>query len=220
MSNEVCVVVGAGPGMGIAVARRFGREGFRLALLARKASSLEQYEDQLKAAGMDVQTFSADAGDRDSLTNALSDVDKTLGTPSVLVYNAAMFTPGGAPTKIKPDDLIASLHVNLVGALVAVQQVVPAMQRNKRGTILFTGGSLATDPDAEVTALSIGKASLRSLCFSLAQELTPTGVHAATVTIYGGVQTGTHFDPDIIAEEYWKLHIQPMDSWETEIAYR
>ena len=219
MSNEVCVVIGAGPGMGIAVARRFGREGFRLALLVRKASSLEQYEDQLKAEGMNVQTFSADAGDKDSLRNALSDVDKVLGSPSVLVYNAAMIVQG-MPTQLSPENLIASLHVNVVGALVAVQQVVPTMQKNKRGTILFTGGSLATDPDAEVTALSIGKASLRSLCFSLAQELTPTGVHAATVTIYGGVQAGTHFDPDIIAEKCWKLHTQPTGSLETEIAYR
>ncbi len=217
MSNEVCVVVGAGPGIGLAVARRFGREGFRLALLARKADSLKQYADQLN--GMDVQTFSADAGDEESLTNALADVHKALGAPSVLVYNAAMFTQG-VPTKLSSESLIASLRVNLVGALVAVQQVVPAMQQNKRGTILFTGGGLATNPSAEATALGIGKASIRYLCFTLAQELTPTGVHAATVTIYGTVQAGTHFDPDTIAEEYWKLHMQPAGSWETEVAYR
>jgi len=219
MSNEVCVIVGAGPGIGLAVARRFGKEGFRLALIARKADTLEQYASQLKAEGMDVQTFSADAGNAASLTTALSNVNTALGMPTVLVYNAAMSMPG-VPTQLSPDNLLASFRVNLVGALIAVQQVVPAMQRDKRGTLLFTGGSLATNPSAESTALGIGKASIRHLCFDLAQELTPTGVHAATVTIYGGVQAGTHFDPDTIAEEYWKLHTQPVGSWETETAYR
>ena len=190
-----------------------------LALLARKASSLEQYVEQLKTDGMDAQAFSADAGDKDSLTQALTEVQKALGAPTVLVYNAAVYMPG-VPTKLSPEDLITSLRINLVGALIAVQQVVPAMQQSQRGTILFTGGGLATNPSAENTALGIGKAAIRHLSFDLAQELTPKGIHVATVTIYGGVQAGTHFDPDTIAEEYWKLHVQPEGSWETEVAYR
>jgi NAD(P)-dependent dehydrogenase (short-subunit alcohol dehydrogenase family) len=78
-----------------------------------------------------------------------------------------------------------------------------------------------THPSAHATALSIGKAALRSLNFCLAEELEPHGIHVATVTIMGYIQSGTQFDPDCIAETYWQLYMQPTDQWEREhiVAY-
>ena len=67
------------------------------------------------------------------------------------------------------------------------------------------------------TTLGIGKAGLRNLCFSLYQELKSKGIHAATVTIKGFVKPGTKWDPDAIAEEFWKLYLQKPGEFEREI---
>jgi NAD(P)-dependent dehydrogenase (short-subunit alcohol dehydrogenase family) len=75
------------------------------------------------------------------------------------------------------------------------------------GTILITGGMPEAIP--EVTSLSLGKAGVRALTELLARAYEPAGVHVATVTVAGAVAPGTAFDPDDIAEEYWRLHARP-----------
>jgi short-subunit dehydrogenase len=214
-----CIIVGAGPGVGQAVAQRFGREGFRLALVARRAATLTQLVDELRGQGHAAHGFSADAGDTASLHTALDLIRSQVGEPDVLVYNATAGAPG-LPSRIDPDGLLADLRVSVVGALVAAQQVIPAMQARGQGTILFTGGGLALHPWPQAASLAIGKAGLRNLAYSLGAELEPAGIHVATVTIAGSVQSGTHFDPDLIAEAYWQLHSQPRGRWEREIVYR
>ena len=75
------------------------------------------------------------------------------------------------------------------------------------------------EPIPEVTSLSLGKAGVRALTELLARAYEPAGVHVATVTVAGAVAPGTAFDPDDIAEEYWRLHTQPAGSWEREVLY-
>ena len=94
------------------------------------------------------------------------------------------------------------------------------MKANGKGTILLTGGGLALNPFAEVSSLAIGKAGIRSLAFSLSQELKESGIHVGTVTICGTVEPETHFDPDTIAQSYLALHKQPLTEFETEITYK
>lgn len=84
----------------------------------------------------------------------------------------------------------------------------------------MTGGGLASHPFADAVSLEIGKAGIRSLAFTLAQELKDSGIHVATVTICGTVQSGTHFDPDTIAQSYLALHKQPPEAFETEAIYK
>lgn len=201
------------------VARVFGKEGYSLALLARNPSKLEDNAKSLKALGYSVYSFAADAGDELSLVQALTKVQSELGDPEVLIYNAATFT-FGKPSTLNFDALTSDFRVNVAGALVAVQQVLPAMKANRKGTILLTGGGLALNPFADVSSLAIGKAGIRSLAFSLAQELASSEIHVGTVTICGTVEPGTHFDPDAIAQSYLTLHKQPLTEFETEIIYK
>lgn len=81
------------------------------------------------------------------------------------------------------------------------------------------GFALALNPVPRYASLALGKAGLRSLAFSLHEELKDAGIHVATVTIAGFVEAGTHFDPDKIADAYWELHTQAPDAWEPEIVY-
>ena len=76
------------------------------------------------------------------------------------------------------------------------------------------------EPVPDVTSLSLGKAGVRALTELLARAYEPGGVHVATVTVAGAVAPGTAFDPDDIAEEFWRLHAQPVGSWEHEVLYR
>lgn len=219
MHRPVCTIVGVGPGIGLAVAERFGREGFQLALVARRASSLTQYAIQLGAKGIMAEDFPANAGNAASLQTAFGLIQQQLGPTDVLIYNAIAVHPG-PPSTLDSTAVMQDFAVNVVGALVAAQQVIPAMQTAGRGTILFTGGGLALDPNPAYASLAIGKAGVRNLAHSLAAELEPAGIHVATITICGYVQPGTPFAPERIAEAYWRLHRQPRDQWEHEIMFR
>ena len=219
MEQPNCCIVGMGPGLAMSVARRFGAEGFRVAMLSRSAAALGGFRKTLADAGVEAWSFPADAGSAESLDAASRQMEKKVGGPDVLVYNAAVIRQLG-PTQLHPAVLTQDFQVNVTGALLATQHVVPTMRQQGRGTVLLTGGGLALEPLPDYTALTVGKAGLRALALVLAEELEPAGIHVATVTICGFIQHGTHFDPDRIAEVYWRLHCQEKGAWEREVIYR
>jgi len=208
-----------GPGVSAAVARRFGREGFAVAAVARRADALNQQVDALKAIGIKAMGYSADASDPASLGSALDAAAAELGPIDVLVYNAvgARYKPLGDVTA---EELNADLRVSLGGALAAAQHVLPSMRKRNFGSILFTGGGFAFEPMPMLTSVGVGKAGIRNLAFSLFADLKDTNVHAGTVTICGPVKPGTPFDPDRIAEAYWTLHEQAPGGYERELMFK
>lgn len=213
--SDVVVVIGAGPGIGLAVARRFGREGMKVALLSRRLAEMERAAEELSAAGITARGYACDAERAHDITDALQSVAHDLGPATCLVYNVAVLKPGG-PLEVGLEQLVRHFRVDVGGALVAVQRVVPHMKTAQRGTILLTGGGLALDPWPQMTALAIGKAGLRSLALSLHKELKAAGIHVATVTVDGLVEKGGKLDPDAIAGIFWELHQQPRGAFEAE----
>lgn len=212
--TELCVIVGAGPGVSMGVARRFQQEGFRIALVSRNQENVEALAEQL---GQDALGFTADASSEQSLVQVFEKIESTLGAPSVMVYNAAAIARDHA-SEISSERLIESLRINVVGAMICAQQVIPAMKAQGNGTILFTGGGLSLYPSPEYASLSMGKAGIRALTYILGAELAEAGIQVATVTIAGSVQPETHFDPDSIAAYFWRLHAH--DRHEREHVYR
>lgn len=217
--SDVVAIIGAGPGIGLAVARRFGREGMKVALLSRRGAEMERAADELIAQGLQARGYACDAERAHDITDALQAVAHDLGPVTCLIYNAAVIKTGG-PLEVGLEQLVRHFRVDVGGALVAVQQVVPAMKAAGRGSILLTGGGLALDPWPQMTALGIGKAGLRSLALALHKELGPTGIHAATITVAGMVEKGGKLDPDEIAGVYWELHRQPQGAFEAERVLR
>jgi len=216
-ARGVCAVVAAGPGIGSAVARRFAREGFAVALIARRRDELDRQADAIAAAGGTARGFVADAGDEPSLRAALAEAADALGPPDVLAYNAGRWIESPAMA-LEPAAFRTELEVAAVGALVAAQAVFPAMRERGSGTMLFTGGGLALRPEygGAVPALAAGKSALRGLVLAMAGELAAAGVHAATVTVAGMVSPGGPFDPDRIADVFWELHAEPRGAWSAE----
>jgi len=219
MPAKLCVIVGAGPGIALAVANRFGREGYSFALIARRQEALNSYVAGLAAAGISAQGYTADIADFDALAATLTRIQQTQGDADLLLYNASEFL-SGTPTTYEPESFMHSQRICFGGLVVAVQALVPQMERRGGGTILTTGGGSAFNPTAASTALSVGKAGLRNLTLGLADELAQRPIRVATLTVNGAVQPGTHFDPVRIAEVFWELAQQPVATGERERIYQ
>ncbi|MES2490646.1 MAG: SDR family NAD(P)-dependent oxidoreductase, partial [Pseudomonadota bacterium] len=144
--SKVCLVVGAGPGIGQAVAYAFAHEGYDIAMIARNPDKLTEACSLIrKKTGREVRAYEGDAGDARSLKTAIGRVRRGLGDIEVLVYNAAVATLG-RPSKLTQEQLIQEFQVNVGGALVAAQEVAKTMKAAKQGTILFTGSGFASEP--------------------------------------------------------------------------
>lgn len=136
----------------------------------------------------------------------------------VLVYNAATYTDG-PPSTLPPERRRDDYAVNVVGALTAVQHVLPGMHRGGGGTVLLTGGGAAVYPSPEYASLSLTKSGTRLLARLLHEELGPHGIHVATVTVEGAIGSRPRFAPDTIADRYLHLHREPRDRWTAELEY-
>ncbi len=213
---SAAIVIGAGPGIGTSVAQRFAREGLAVAVLARSRLNVDTALGALAQTPAETLGLTVDVTDEPRLRGALDEAVERFGVPEVLVYNAALIQ-SDVLGELTAGQQLDAWAVNVVGAITATAHLGPAMTEAGEGTILITGGM--PEPLPEVTSLSLGKAGVRALTELLARAYEPAGVHVATVTVAGAVAPGTAFDPDDIAEEYWRLHAQPAGAWEREVLY-
>jgi NAD(P)-dependent dehydrogenase (short-subunit alcohol dehydrogenase family) len=208
------IIIGAGPGIGTSVARRAAREGLPVGLITRSEATVDA---ALTALGdVDALAVAADVTDEPALRAALDEIVDRFGVPRLLVYNAALIQ-SDAFGELTARQQLDAWAVNVVGAITATAHLAPRMAQAAQGTIIITGGM--PDPLPEATSLSLGKAGVRALAQLLAKAYGPAGIHTATVTVTGAVAPGTVFDPDDIAECYWRLHTQPVDAWENEVLF-
>jgi len=208
------VIIGVGPGIGRSVSLRFAREGLPVALIARSGATAHAVADEIVAAGGQALPLTADSADETALRTALDAAAEKFGPPDIVVYNAAVIRAD------KPGELSVRAHeqawaVNVVGAITAAAHVLPGMAGRGHGTFIVTGGMPEPKPDH--VSLSLGKAGVRALVTLLDEQYGRSGVHVATVTVAGAVAPGTAFDPDDIADHYWRLHTQPRPEWQREL---
>ncbi|QIP13253.1 SDR family NAD(P)-dependent oxidoreductase [Spirosoma aureum] len=202
---KVLSVVGVGPGISLAVAHRFAREGFAVALISRDLAKVEGYVNDLKAAGIEAGAFEYDSADSASLETALKQVEKQLGPTTVLHYNAASLHKGSLEQETA-DSLVADFRVNTANIVLAVNTVRGKMVPGEGG-ILLTGGGLAYMNATDYLSLTLGKAATVTLANLLNKTLKPAGIFVGTITVSGTVRpTAEKHTPDNIAEEFWKLY--------------
>lgn len=229
---NVIAIVGVGPGLGAALARRFAREGFAVALLARHMESLEPVRAGLAAAGTPVLALPTDGTEPAAVRAAFGRIASELGAPGVLVYNAGSFHRGGI-LELTPAQFVEAWQANCLGAFLAAQQVLPAMLQRKAGTILLTGATGSLRGGARFAGLAVGKFGLRALGQSMAREFGPQGVHVAHVVVDGqidnprtqarspeGRAAASYLSADAIADVYWSLHAQHPTTWTQELDLR
>jgi NAD(P)-dependent dehydrogenase (short-subunit alcohol dehydrogenase family) len=211
------LLIGAGPGVGAGVVRRFGREGFRSTLISR-SKTLDELAPELRARGLEVEAIGVDIEDLGGYRKTLVRIFSAPGAPGVVVYNAALPDPGEI-LDATVERLRTAYDVAVLGAVVAAQVAVPVLRTAGGGTLLVTSGGFADNPVPALASLSMGKAALRAAQTLIAAGVREDGIHAATITIAGAVKPGTDFDPDNISELFWTAHTDPRDAWQTEYRF-
>ncbi len=204
---KTLAIVGAGPGLGAALARRFAREGWSIALVALHQEAIDAGLAELAGFGVKTCGAQADVVDRDRIDRAFGSIIDAVGTPDVVVYNASIYQAESV-LELSLAALRLALDIHVVGALNASQSAIAAMHGADHGVLLFTVNSLARSPDAMSAALSIGKGAQLNLALSLERELEGTSMHVGVVTICGPIKAGTAYDPDRLADVYWELATQ------------
>jgi short-subunit dehydrogenase len=211
------LLVGAGPGLGLAVARRFAAGGYRVTLVARSTDGLAHLAGSLGDTGAQIDTIVADASDPEVLGARMAELYNQQGAPGLIIYNAVM----GAPDQLMSssvEHLQTAYTVDVIGAIVVTQIAAPAMRAAGSGTIIMTGGGFADHPIPALATVSLGKAALRSAATMLGADLEPDGIRVATLTIAGQIAAGTAFDPDNIATRYWEV-VHSDDPWQAEFRF-
>jgi NADP-dependent 3-hydroxy acid dehydrogenase YdfG len=224
---KTLLVCGYGPGISDAVARRFGREGYAVALVGRTADRLSAGLSVLEKSGVRANAFQCDVGDVDAVRKLVPGVRSALGPIATLHWNA--YSRGAADlTTAKTSELRNVLDVGVHGLVAATQEALPDL-KNEKGAVLVTGGGLCTY-DAKVDAmavewgamgLAVAKAAQHKLVGVLHQKLRGDGVYVGEVTVMGIVK-GTAFDtghgtldPNAIADKFWDMQQRRTEIWFT-----
>lgn len=201
--KKTVVVIGAGPGLGNAVAARFGREGYRAALVARRAEALKEYVTELASAGIEAKGYAADVTDTESYDEAIAAIHANLGDPDVVVYNVGITTPDEDP--LTPTDLQRHFAADVAGAYETIERFATDGFAARGGAIVLTGGVFAMSPYPGYLCVSIDKAAVRNLAFLKHAELAERGIFVGTVMPCGVIGSNEHFAPANIAERYWEI---------------
>lgn len=210
MTSPLAIIAGVGPGVGLAVARRFAGKGYRVALIARDGPRLETLTAPIKAQGGAAFAYSADLSDHHAVSDVIASILAAHGAPSVLVWNAAQWDETPA-LSVDPADFDRQLRLGLTAALTAIRSAAPMMTASGGGTILLTGGGLSLAPHfgGAVPVLTAVKSALRGFVHASAPAFAAQNLRLGTVTIAGQVAPGTAFDPDAIADAFWSMQDAP-----------
>src|SRR5215469_18914314 len=179
---KVAVVAGVGPGIGAALARRFAKAGYTVAMLARKRDTLDPLEREIDGA----RGYPCDVGSADSVAHAFAAIGTDLGAVEVLLYNAGSGVFGDVES-ITPEQFEASWRVNAYGALLCAREVIPTMKAAAGGSIIFTGATASRRGVPRTAAFAPAKAAQRSLAESMARSLWPSGIHVSVIIVDGAV---------------------------------
>jgi NAD(P)-dependent dehydrogenase (short-subunit alcohol dehydrogenase family) len=226
---ESALIVGAGSGLSASLARKLGREGLRLALAARNTEKLSALAGETRA-----RSFACDAADTDDVSRLFTEVERAIGTPDIVIYNASAHFRGPL-VELVPAEVENALAVLAFGGFLVAQQAVRRMLPKKQGAVFFTGASASVKGYAQSAPFAMGKFALRGLAQSMARELAPQGIHVAHFVIDGTIRNpkrsvhprtepadkpDSMLDPDAIAQTYLDVLRQHRSAWTWEVELR
>jgi NAD(P)-dependent dehydrogenase (short-subunit alcohol dehydrogenase family) len=224
LDYKTALIVGVGSGLSASLARLLGTAGMKVALAARRAANLTALAQETGA-----KSFACDATNRADVAKLFADVERALGAPDVVIYNASYRTRGPF-VELDPDEVAKSINVTAFAGFLVAQEAAKRMLPAHHGAIIFTGASASVKGYAQSAPFAMGKFALRGMAQSMARELSPQGIHVAHVVVDGGIKSerrpdppdkpDSMLDPDAIAASYLHLLQQPRSAWAWEIELR
>ena len=223
--SESVLIVGAGSGLSTSLARLCNRNGMKVVLAARNIKKLDSLKEEINA-----ETLSCDAGDIQSVNSLFQLIDKSIGTPNLVIFNPSVRIKGSI-IDIDAEETRSAINITCFGAFLVAQQAAKRMLSRGNGSIFFTGASAGVKGFANSSVFAMGKFGLRGLAQSLARELHPKNIHIGHFVIDGGIQSKNNItnqflekdnmlDPDAIAKSYLEFHRQDRSAWAWEIELR
>jgi NAD(P)-dependent dehydrogenase (short-subunit alcohol dehydrogenase family) len=228
--NKVCVVVGVGEGLGVALARRFAA-GYKVALVARSAGVIDSVAGEIKSAGGIALPVQSDATIEREIGAAYERITRELGPIEILIYNGGR-RPMGRLLDTTPEVFEQTWRLHTFGAFLWARQVAPEMLSRGSGSILITGATAGIRPWPNSAAFAPAKFAVRGLAQVMARDLHPQGIHVAYVNVDGGIDMpllrnfrpeGKDEDflkPSAIADAFWYLAHQDRSAWSHELDVR
>jgi NAD(P)-dependent dehydrogenase (short-subunit alcohol dehydrogenase family) len=226
-NQEIALIVGAGPGLSASLARLFRKEGMKIALASRDVSKLAGLVQEV-----DGRDYVCDASNPSDVENLFASIDKEIGEPNLVVYNASGRVRGPL-IDLDAEAVRKTIMITCYGGFLVGQAAAKRMLKAGSGTILFTGASASVKGYANSAAFAMGKMGLTGLAQSMARELQPKNIHVAQVVIDGGINEPTRrperlaergpdgaLDPDEIAQTYLHLHRQHRSAWASQVELR
>jgi NAD(P)-dependent dehydrogenase (short-subunit alcohol dehydrogenase family) len=229
-TKRTLLVAGAGQGLGKAVAKRFAREGYAVALVARNRERLASL-----AAEIGGSAFPTDLTDEAGVKKLFDDAESSLGPVEAVAFVAATRVQGPF-AELPAADFERVWRQSCLSGFLVGREAARRMLPRGRGTVIFTGASGSTRGRAHFAAFAAAKGGLRFMAQSMARELGAQGIHVATVLIDGAIDSERmwrdHRDrmeqlgadgalqTDAIAETYWQIHSQQRSAWTHEVDLR
>ena len=200
--NKTAVVIGAGSGLGLGLAKKFKKEGFNIVLMARNERTLKEMAEKL---GENVFYKIADASNSENLKKAIEEIKNEYGTPDAVIYNVGITAPDS--DNLTAETLVEHFKADVAGAYTTAVTFANEEFAEKKGAIIFTGGGLAMYPSDGFIPLSIDKAALRSLTYILHNKYKEIGIFVGIVEVCGSINASPFFSADNIAESYWRMYL-------------
>ncbi|MDO8434381.1 MAG: SDR family NAD(P)-dependent oxidoreductase [Candidatus Binatus sp.] len=227
MTKQVALITGVGPGTGAALARRFSKGGYGVAMLARNRERLSALQAEIANS----RAYPCDVTDEAQLDATIAAVRAELGAPSVVIHNAV----GGAFgnfLEIDPQVLNRNFQVNAMALLYLARRLAPAMIEAGKGVIVASGNTSALRGKANFAGFAPTKAAQRVLAEAIARELGPKGIHVAYVVIDAVIDLAWtrkmrpdapddyFIKPAAIADEIWHVAHQDRSAWSFNVEVR
>lgn len=211
---KTLVIIGAGQGLGLSLAKRFGREGFQIALVSRNAEKLQGLVDELKEKNIEASYFTADIYKKEQIEKAIDDIKEKYGQIDVLEFSP---TSGNYPPtpvlELTAENARDIFEGYVPGAITVVNAVLPDMLKRGQGTLLFTTGLSAIYPVPIMGNMGIALSGLRNYVLNLYNELAPKGIHVAhrSLGLFMKAGTGEFNDPEVIADMWYHVYAEKKD---------
>lgn len=216
---KTLAIIGAGKGLGMSIAKSFGKNDFQVALVARNAAKLQEMVDELKAEGIEASYFIADIFSKEQIEQAITNIKEQYGQIDVLEFSpTAGNYPPTSVLELTVENVRDSFEAYVVSAIQVVNAVLPDMLAKKEGSLLFTTGLSAMYPVPMMGNIGIALSGLRNYVANLHTSLAAQGIfvgHRSLGLLIKESGTGAINDPDVIGDMWYQAYMDKT-VWEEE----